>query len=297
MSAYLGSETLQQAAPILLAGLGGLMTERAGVINFALEGKMIAGAFAAAAGAYLTGDPFWGLAFAVAAGVAMAALHGLGSITLRGDQIVSSFAVNFVALGLAGALMMRFFGTMGISPEVAALPTVPLGPVERWFGRPSVLTLAALAAVPVVWAVLWKTRFGLALRCCGADPRAAAAAAVRVSAVRWIAVLLGGALAGAGGGFLVLAVLKQFTVRMIAGRGFIAVAAVILSGWRPGRLLAVALLIGLATAAANHLQGVGWLGSAEQLILVTPFVFVLIASAVASRGAVAPAGLARWPED
>jgi len=297
---YVLAQMLVAATPIIFAGLGGIICERSGVINFALEGKMLAGAFAAAVGAWLTGNPWVGLACAAGAGVAMAALHGFGSITLRSDQIVSSFAVNFIALGLAGALLMRVFGRAGASPEIGrSLPAVFLGPLERFIGKPSALTLMAFAAALAVAFVINRTRFGLELRACGAGPVSASAAGVRVDRVRWAAVLAAGALAGVGGGFLVLSVLRQFTVGMVAGRGFVAVAAVILSGWRPGRLVLVSLGFGMITALTHHLQGgrwTAWLGSAGELVLVAPFVVVLLVAPLLGKGGRVPAGLGKWAE-
>jgi len=297
---FIISQTLIVATPILLAGLGGIICERSGVMNFALEGKMLAGAFAAALGTYLTGNPWMGLAFAAGAGVLMAVLHGIGSILFRGDQIVSSFAVNFLALGLTSAMFKRIFLDREISSEIpAGLPTIPLGALEKYCRGPSVMVIIALAAAILVALLLNKTSLGLKLRACGGDPRAAVANGVRVDLVRWIAVLASGVLAAMGGAFILLAVVREFSSNMILGRGFIAVAAVILSRWCPGRLVIVSLVIGFVVAGARYLQGEGlpaWLGSTDALVKMAPFVLVLVIAACARKGSRPPAGLGKWHE-
>ena len=295
---FILSQTLIVATPILLAGLGGILSERAGVINFALEGKMLVGAFAAAWGTYLTGDPWMGLLIAMGAGIAIASLHGIGSITLRGDQIISSFALNFCALGLTSALFKRVFLDREISSEISGrLPELAMGPLEKVLGKPSVLTLIAFALALCVACLLNGTRFGLKLRACGGDPAAAAAAGVSVGLMRWIAVLAAGALAAMGGAFILLAVVREFTQDMILGRGFIAVAAVILSRWRPDRLVAMSLSIGLVVASARYLQGgrlPEWLGTADVVVKMAPFLLVLFVAAAAREAARPPAGLGKW---
>jgi len=292
------SQMLIVATPILLAGLGGILSERAGVMNFALEGKMLVGAFAACVGTYVTGSPWMGLLAAIGAGIAIASLHGIGSITLRGDQIISSFALNFCALGLTSALFKRIFLDRGISSEIpAGLPEAGLGPLGAFVGKPSVLTLIAFALAVAVALLLNKTRFGLKLRACGGDPASAAATGVPVDLFRWLAVLAAGALAAMGGAFILLAVVRGFTQDMILGRGFIAVAAVILSRWRPGRLVAVSLAIGLVVALARYAQGgplPEWLTAGDAVVKTAPFLLVLLAAALTRRAARPPAGLGKW---
>jgi simple sugar transport system permease protein len=271
-----------------LAALGGLWSERAGVINFALEGMMLAGAFAAVWGSYVTGSPWVGAGCAVVAGLVLAAAHGLGSLHLRINQIVSAMALNIFALGATGSLMEYVFGTVGTSPAVTKLPSLSLPG-----GRVGVLSILAVAVALASGFLLYRTRWGLAVRATGEDPGAAAAVGVRVLRVKWACVLVSGVLAGLAGAHLSTGDLSQFLERMTEGRGYIAVAAVIFGRWRPGGVAAACFLFGLADAFGENLQGVElarWHVSPEWALMV-PFLVTLAALAGLVGRSVPPRGL------
>jgi simple sugar transport system permease protein len=279
--------TVGKATPLLLAGLGGLWSERSGVINFALEGMMLVGAFAAVWGSYVTGSPWVGLGCAATAGLAVAALHAAASLHLRINQIVSAMALNIFALGLTGALLHHVFGTVATSPSVAKLPrlTVPGGQV-------GLLSLAAVAVAASSWLLLYRTRWGLEARATGEEPEAARAMGVSVWRVKWACVLASGVLAGLAGAHISTGELSQFLKGMTGGRGYMAVAAVIFGRWRPGGVVLACVLFGLGDALGENLQGVtvaGWQVPGEWA-LVLPFVVTLAALAGLVGRSVPPEG-------
>lgn len=285
--------TLATATPLVLAALGGLWSERSGVINFALEGMMLVGAFAAVWGSHLTGSPLVGLLLALAAGAALAAAHAGLSLHLSVNQIVSAMALNILALGLTGVLLGWAFGAVGTSPAVAKLP-----PVGLPGGEVGVLTVAAAVLAAVSWWVLYRTRWGLEVRAVGEDPGAAAAVGVKVLRVRWLCVLLSGVLAGMAGAHMSISEVSVFQEGMTNGRGYMAVAAVIFGRWRPGGVVAACVLFGLADALGENLQGVtvaGWQVPGDWA-LVLPFVVTLAALAGVVGRSVPPAGLGKLPE-
>lgn len=224
MSAVL-SAVLEFAPPLVLAALGGVVSERAGVVNIGLEGMMRFGAFAAAVGAFFTGSPWLGLACGALAGAAAAGAHALLSLRFRADQVVSGIALNLVALGLTTFLLETTFGSSGVSPQVPALPR----------GRSGLTALAwvAIALPLLLHFVLTRTPTGLRVRAVGENPHAAAAAGVRVLPLRSACVLCSGALAGLGGAALSVGILGQFDTRMPAGQGFMALAAMVFGRWTP----------------------------------------------------------------
>ncbi len=256
------------SVPLALAALGGVVSERAGVVNFALEGMMLSGAFAAVWAARATGSPWLGLAAAVAAGVAIAFLHAAASLWLRVNQVISSIAVNLLALGLTGALLWSVYGA-GTSPSAPTLPALTTG------GRAvCVLTPVPFLLAPLVWLFLRYTVAGLRLRAAGEDARAARSAGVRVTGVRFAAVLASGALSGAAGAYVSTGVLSSFTGGMTGGRGYIAVAAVIFGKWNPLGALGAALLFGLFGALADHYAASSVLP--QEAFLALPYLLTLI---------------------
>jgi ABC-type uncharacterized transport system permease subunit len=263
VAAFLALATLRMATPLLLAALGGLYSERAGVINVALEGLMLAGAFTAAVVTHLTHQPWLGLAAAVAAGVAVASVHALASIVCGADQVVSGLAINILFLGLPPLLSGALFASTGETPPIPRAELLPRAPV-----------VAAFALVPLTVYVLRRTRFGLRLRAAGENPEAAAAAGVAVARLRWVAVLLSGALAAAGGAYLAIGQSSLFTRNMTAGRGFIALAALISGRWRPVPTMIACLLFGFAEAVAIQMQGAAALPA--QLIQILPYAATLV---------------------
>jgi simple sugar transport system permease protein len=258
---------IRLATPLLLAALGGLFSERSGVINIALEGLMLAGAFTAAAMTYYAGSPWVGLVSGIAAGMAVAAIHAVACIRFKADQVVSGTAINILMLGVPALLSGAFFLSSGSTPQIPQENLLPLAPV-----------VIAFALVPLTWYVLNRTPFGLRLRAVGENPEAADAAGVRVQAMRYAAVLLSGALAGIGGAYLSIGQSSLFTRNMTAGRGFIALAALIFGKWRPVQTMLACLLFGLTEAIAIQLQGVRFGGEEipNQFIQIIPYLLTII---------------------
>lgn len=236
--------TIRLATPLLLAALGGMFSERAGVINIALEGLMLAGAFTAAAITWYAESPLVGLLAAIAAGAAIAGIHAVACIRYRADQVVSGTAINILLLGVPALLSGAFFLSTGSTPQLPKEQLIPWTPIF----------IAALL-VPVTYYVLYYTPFGLRLRAVGENPEAADAAGVNVKLLRYTAVLLSGALAGIGGAYLSIGQSSLFTRNMSAGRGFIALAALIFGKWRPVQTMLACLLFGFTEALAIQLQG------------------------------------------
>lgn len=262
---------LRLAAPLIFACLAGLYSERAGVFDIGLEGKLLGGAFAAGAVASMTGSAWAGLAAAIFCSVILALIHGLASITFRGNQIISGVAINFLASGLTVLIGQSMFSQGGQTPPLSGdarfqsitLPfaeqfgSVPvIGPIyEQLISGHNILVYVALLAVPVTWWILFRTRFGLRLRAVGENPGAVDTAGVSVVWQRYSAVIICGILCGLGGAYLATAIGAGFGREMSAGRGFIALAALIFAKWRPVAALGACLLFGLLEAVANRLQG------------------------------------------
>lgn len=262
--------TIRLATPLILAALGGLLSERAGVINIALEGMMLAGAFTAAAVTYAAGNPFVGLAAGMVAGLALAAIHAVVSIRYKADQVVTGTAINILMLGMPAFLSGAFFLSSGSTPQIPKEQLVPWLPI----------VLAFLVVLPVIWYVLYRTPFGLRLRAVGENPEAADAAGVGVARMRYWGVLLSGVLAGLGGAYLSIGQSSLFTRNMTAGRGFIALAALIFGKWRPVQTMLACLLFGFTEAISIQMQGVVKLPSGEdipvQFVQMVPYVLTII---------------------
>lgn len=281
------SLTAAKAAPLLLASLGGLLSESSGVINFALEGMMLIGAFMAVWVAHASGSPWIGLAGGLLGGMAIGFLHSVVSLKFRANQIVSSIALNLLAAGVAGMLLNEVFGVYGTSPSVAGLPTTnqalasvfsKIGiagePEVPLIGGMSVLVpLAVLLGLAVMAFIAWSTT-GLHIRACGENPHAARAAGLPVTGIRFLAVVAGGGLAGLGGAFLSIGELSQFVERMTHGRGYLAIAALILGRWRPAGVLAAVLVFGFGQALSEWLA-VRWTYLPDQVFLVFPYAVCL----------------------
>jgi len=259
---------IRLATPLLLAALGGMFSERAGVINIALEGLMLAGAFTAAAVTWYAGSPWVGLVSAVLAGAAIAGVHAVACIRYRADQVVSGTAINILMLGVPALLSGAFFLSSGSTPQVPKEQLIPWTPI----------VIAGLL-VPLTYYVLYYTPFGLRLRAVGENPEAADAAGVSVKRMRYAAVLISGALAGIGGAYLSIGQSSLFTRNMSAGRGFIALAALIFGKWRPVQTMLACLLFGFTEAVAIQLQGVPLFGGAEiptQFVQIIPYVLTIV---------------------
>jgi simple sugar transport system permease protein len=237
--------TVRLATPLLLAALGGLISERSGVINIALEGLMLVGAFTSAVATYYFNNPWLGLLAGMGAGVFVAAIHAVACIEFDSDQVVTGTAINILMLGVPTLLSGALFETTGSTPQIPRQNLIPTAPI-----------ILAFALVPILWYVLYRTPFGLRLRATGEKPEAADTAGVSVARIRYSAVLLSGALAAIGGAYLSIGQSSLFTRNMTAGRGFIALAALIFGKWRPVQTMLACLLFGVAEAIAIQMQGV-----------------------------------------
>lgn len=265
---------LRLSIPLLFACLAGLWSERSGIVDIGLEGKMLAAAFAAGAAAHAAGSALVGVTAAVAASVAFGLVHGFASISARGNQIVSGVAINMLAAGLTAIVGNAWYGQGGRTPPIEG--AARLGDLA--FGH-SGLVWVALATVPLTWFVLAKTRFGLRLRAVGENPAAVDTAGISVVGLRYGAVVIAGILCGLGGAYLALAQSAGFLPNMTAGKGFIALAALIFAKWRAWPALGACLLFGLLDAIAIRLQGVILPGIGDvpvQAIQALPYVLTVV---------------------
>lgn len=272
--------TLSKATPLWLACLGGLMSELSGVINFALEGMMLTGAFCAVWMTFWSGSPWVGLLAGAWGGCAVGVLHAVATLKLRANQIVSSIALNLLAAGITGTLLHQIFHVYGTSPSVSQIPG--LVQVMRWAGadaegelwRPleamSVLVPLTIFVGVVLILVFRNSVWGLRIRACGENPSAAEYAGLSVFRVRFFSVVLGGALGGLGGAYLSIGVLSQFVEQMTQGRGYLAIAAIILGRWVPGRVFLATLLFGFCEALSEWLS-VRWATWPPQFFLAMPY--------------------------
>lgn len=287
--------TLRLSAPLILAALAGLFSERSGIIDIGLEGKMLAAAFAAAATAALTGSPWAGMAAGIAASVLLALVHGHACITHRGNQVVSGVALNILVSGLSAVLGIAWFAQGGRTPQLSgearflplewpgagALREVPgLGALygELLSGHNLIVYIAFLA-VPVAAFVLYRTRFGLRLRAAGENPESVDTAGISVPGLRYRAVICTGVLCGLAGTYLSLAQSAGFVRDMTAGKGFIALAALIFGKWRPVPAMFACLLFGFLEAVAIRLQGADVPGIGEvpvQFVQALPYVLTVV---------------------
>jgi simple sugar transport system permease protein len=268
--------TMRVATPLVLAALGGMFSERSGVINIALEGKMLAGAFTAAAVTYAAdtklglgnASPWVGLLAASAAGLFIAAIYAVTCIRFKADQVVSGAAINILMFGIPGFLSGAFFLSSGSTPQLPKEHLIPWTPI-----------IIAFALVPISWYVMYRTPFGLRLRAVGEKPEAADAAGVSVKRMRYSGVLIAGVLAGIAGAYLSIGQSSLFTRNMTAGRGFIALAALIFGKWRPFQTMLACLLFGFTEAVSYQMQAVK-LPSGEdipvQFIQMVPYVVTII---------------------
>ena len=271
---------LRFATPLLLGALGGIMSERSGVINVGLEGMMLMGAFFGILGADVFGSWFLGTLLGIAAGGVLGFVHAVFSIALRADQVVSGVAINFLAAGLTGYIFIAHYGDQGTPGEVSSVPEVTLPGVKDIafvgdaIGEASLLTWVALVLVPLMALYLYRTPAGLRLRSVGEKPRAADSVGIAVQRTRYLAVVASGCLAGLAGVYLSVALVHSFNQGMTAGRGFIALAVVIFGGWRPYGALAGACLFGFSSAVAQRLPAFS--ESLAVLFQALPYVVVLI---------------------
>ena len=279
--------TLRLAAPIALAALGGVTTERSGVTNIALEGSMLVGCFFGVVAADRAHNVWIGLAIAILAGVLLAGLHAYAAIALRADQIVSGMALNILALGLTTYLDYQMYGTTGTPADLPVLPDVQLGflkgvpYVGDAIGSQNLMVWTMGVLVVLLQLSLFRTVAGLRLRAVGEHPRAAETVGIDVRRIRYAAVLASGALAALGGAYLSLGVAHSFTDGMTGGRGFIGLAAMIFGRWTPVGALAASLIFGYGNALSTSLQGasIGDVKVPVQLLGTLPYILTILAVA------------------
>jgi len=291
------ASTIRLSTPLILAALGGLYSERSGVINIALEGMMLAGAFTAAAVTAFTHSSLVGVLAAVIAGLLVAALHALATVSYHSDQVVSGTAINMLFLGVPALLSGALFDSTGATRQLSkdeVLPDVMIFNPQNspelasiFNQRPIVYLAFAVVAVTVY--VLYRTRFGLRLRAVGENPEAADTAGVNVKRMRYAGVLISGALAALGGAYLAIGQSSQFTRNMTAGRGFIALAALIFGKWHPVGAMLACLLFGFAEAVSIRMQGT--VNIPNQFILMIPYVLTIVMLAGLIRRADPPRAL------
>ncbi|MEO6050356.1 MAG: ABC transporter permease [Pyrinomonadaceae bacterium] len=266
---------IRSATPLIFAALGGMFSERAGVINIALEGLMLAGAFTAAVATYELHNPYLGFLAGMAVGAIVALIFAIAVIKFEADQVVTGFAVSLLMLGFPAVISSRLYDSAGSTQQIAKEFLLP-----DYFNRISIASILAFLLVPACWYVLYKTPFGLRIRAAGENPEAADAAGVNVIRLRYIAVVLSGVLAAGGGAYLSIGQSSLFTRGMTAGRGYIALAALILAKWKPIPVLFACLFFGFTEALSIQMQGVIKMPSGEdvpvQFIQIIPYVLTII---------------------
>ncbi|MBL4917970.1 ABC transporter permease [Szabonella alba] len=286
--------TVRLATPLLFACLAGLFSERAGVFDIGLEGKMLAAAFLSGAVAAVTGNVWLGMFAGIGASLLMAAIHGLASITFRGNQLISGVAINFLAAGLTVLLGQNWFGLGGRTPALtsggrfepiilpfaeAMAPVPVLGPIySELISGHSFPVYLAWAMVPATAWLLYRTRFGLRLRAVGENPAAVDTAGVSVTAIRYAAVAICGVLCGLAGAYLATGLAAGFGKDMTAGRGFIALAALIFAKWRPWYALGACLLFGFLEAVGNRFPNIdlGLIVLPAQFMQALPYILTVV---------------------
>ena len=290
------ASAIRYATPLVLAALGGLFSERSGVVNIGLEGLMLISAFTGVVGAYFSGNVLVGVLFALAGGLVFSLIHAVMCVTFEADQIISGVAINLLAVGGTGFLMVLIFGSGGTSPRIGGFSEVPvpllsqipiIGPA---FFNQSPLVYLMFLLIPLTFFVVYRTPFGLRLRATGEAPEAVDTAGVSVTRMRYYGVALSGLLAALGGAYFSMDQLSAFTERMTAGAGFIALAALISGRWNPIGAAVAALVFGFAQAVTFRIAQ-----DAIPLELLQSFPYVLTIVALAAFGgrAIAPAAVGK----
>ena len=302
--------TLRLATPLILCAMAGLISERAGVVDIGLEGKLLGGAFAAAAVATITGSAWLGLLAAIGASLTLSMIHGFACITHKGEQIISGIAINILASGATVVASVALFKRGGQTPTLdrderfspIELPGAQAVGDVPWFGPfwrelvsgHTLPVYIALASVPLMWWLLWRTRFGLRLRAVGEMPAAVDSAGLSVTWLRYRALIIAGVLCGIAGAFLSTAHGAGFVREMSAGKGYIALAALIFGKWRPWSVLGACLLFGFLEAFANRMQGTPLPVIGEvplEVVLILPYVATVILLAGFFGKAIPPCAL------
>jgi simple sugar transport system permease protein len=290
--------TIRMSIPILLASLGGMFTARAGIINFALEGIMLNGAFMAAYGSYITGSPWLGVLFGMVGGLVAALILGFTSITAKVNQVVAGTGINILFQGLTSYLLGVIFGIGSAPSNVPSFKALPI-PILRnipiigkiLFNQLPIVYIAIIL-VPICWYAIYKTPFGLKLRAVGEHPKAADSVGINVTRIKWTAIIISGILGGFGGAFLSIGQLSVFMEKMTAGRGYVAWAAVTVGKWNPLGIFGASVLFGGADALQLRLQTMG-INVPYQLFMMLPYVLTMQALAGVVGRTVGPASMGK----
>jgi len=290
------ASAIRYATPLVLAALGGLFSERSGVVNIGLEGLMLISAFTGVVGAYFSGNVIVGVLFALAGGLVFSLIHAIMCVTFEADQIISGVAINLLALGGTGFLMVLIFGSGGTSPRIGGFSEVPIpllsqipiiGPA---FFNQSPLVYLMFLLIPLTFFVVYRTPFGLRLRATGEAPEAVDTAGVSVTRMRYYGVALSGLLAALGGAYFSMDQLSAFTERMTAGAGFIALAALISGRWNPIGAAVAALVFGFAQAVTFRIAQDA---IPLEFLQMFPYILTIVALAAFGGRAIAPAAVGK----
>ncbi len=285
---------IRTSVPILLTALGDIFTQRAGILNLGLEGIMLMGALGGFVGTYFTGSLWAGVLLAMLVGILFSLIMAFLSVTVKANQVIAGTALTILGTGLSAYLYRSIFGVQKLPPQIESFSAIKipllgdlpfLGPV---LFEHNILVYVTVVLVFVTHFVMEKTTFGLSVRAVGEHPRAADAKGINVPLVRYICVMIGGALAGLGGAFLSIGFMNTFLDQMVAGRGFIAVAVVIFARWNPYRALGAALLFGGASALQLRLQAMG-VPVPHQFLLAMPYILTILVLLSVSKKAQFPA--------
>jgi simple sugar transport system permease protein len=282
--------TLRLAVPITLGAIGGTFSERSGIINLGLEGIMLIGAFGGVLGVYLTGAPWMGVVFAIIFGGLIGMLHAVISIKFKANQVVSGVGINLFASGITAVLTSAIWGKEGMSDQVAPLKNITIPGLSKipiigaFFADQSPFVYITIFVVIMGWYVMYKTKFGLRLRAIGDHPKAAATAGISIKNYRYFFVTLSGVLAGLGGAYLSIAQNNLFVKDMVAGRGFMALAANIFGGWNPLGSFVASIIFALAQALRFNMSGFNIPDPFIQMIPYAVTLLVLIGAGRKTRG-------------
>lgn len=289
---------VRMATPVLLASLGGMFTARVGIINFALEGTMLTGAFLSVYGSFVTGSPWIGALMGIMGGVCVSLLLGFIGITAKVNQVVAGEGINILCFGLTSYFLNVLFG-IGAKPSAVAsfdLVHVPILSSIPFFGdvffKQILLVYVTLALVPVVWYIVFRTPLGLNIRAVGENPAAADSVGINVVKTRYLAVLISGVLGGLAGSMIAIGSLSVFMEGMIAGRGYVAWAAVTVGKWHPAGILGASFLFGAADALQLRFQALG-IGIPHQFLLMLPYLLTMLVLAGVVGKTVSPASMGK----
>ncbi|MHA2427368.1 MAG: ABC transporter permease [Candidatus Hermodarchaeia archaeon] len=288
--AWIINTMIQLGTPLVLAGIGGMYSERSGVVNIALEGMMLMGAWAAVAASWYTDNPWIGILAALISGLILGAIHGLISVKLKGNQIVSGTGIILFAAGFTTLMLAVIWGTAGSSDAVVTLPDIRM----PFIGLVSPLIFVMFALIPVSWYLLYRTPFGLRLRAAGEDPSTLDTAGVSVENYRMYGVIISGVLAAIAGAQMSIGWGSRFTIGMTAGNGFLALAAMIFGNWNPIGILFAGMFFGFLRAISFGVQfapGWEWLHGYSAFINMIPYIAVIVALGIIRRS-VPPKGIA-----